>query len=134
MRILAGFPVLLAGATVSYALVVRPRLVRWNATHEELTRAFPGADVIPGGNRAATMAVTIDAAPGQVWPWLVQMGYDRGGWYSWDRLDNGGRPSADRIHPEWQQIKLGDWLTAWSPGGPREAWEVAALEPEHFLG
>ena len=135
MGILAGFPVLLAGASVSYALVVRPRLVRWGATDEELAQRYPGADIIPDGTRAATMAVTIDAPPAQVWPWwLAQMGYDRAGWYSWDRLDNGGRASADRIHPEWQQIKLGDWLTAWSPGGPRSAWEVAALEPEHFLG
>jgi len=131
---LVGFPVLLAGASVSYALVLRPRLVRWGATDEELAQRYPGADIIPDGTRAATMAVTIEAPPAQVWPWLAQMGYDRGGWYSWDRLDNGGRPSADRIHPEWQQVKLGDWLTAWSPGGPVGAWEVAALEPEHFLG
>ncbi|MBF6299524.1 hypothetical protein IU459_18535 [Nocardia amamiensis] len=80
------------------------------------------------------MAVTIEAPASHVWPWLVQMGYDRAGWYSWDRLDNGGRPSADRIHPEWQGIELGDWLTAWSPGGPIAAWEVAALEPGRFLG
>jgi proline iminopeptidase len=134
VRILTGFPVFLAGASVSYALAVRPRLLRWGATDEELARAYPGADIIPNGKRAATMAVTIEAPPAQVWPWLVQMGYDRAGWYSWDRLDNGGRPSADRIHPEWQEIKPGDRLTAWSPGGPVSAWEVAALEPEHFLG
>ncbi|HEY6689139.1 MAG TPA: hypothetical protein VI094_23345 [Propionibacteriaceae bacterium] len=53
------------------------------------------------------MAVTIEAPPERVWPWLVQMGYDRAGWYSWDRLDNGGRPSVDRIYPEWQEVKLG---------------------------
>jgi proline iminopeptidase len=51
-----------------------------------------------------------------------------------DRLDNGRRPSADRVHPEWQKIKLGDRLTAWSPSGPVSAWEVAALEPGRFLG
>lgn len=80
------------------------------------------------------MAVTIDAPPHRVWPWLAQMGYDRGGWYSWDHLDNGGRPSADRIHSEWQRLELGDWLTAWSPMGPVDSWEVAALEPGRFLG
>ena len=131
LRNLAGLSGLLAGA---YALAVRPRLVRWGATDEEVAQPYPGADIIPDGNRAATMAVTIEAPPGRVWPWLVQMGYDRAGWYSWDRVDNGGRPSADRIHPEWQDIKLGDRLTAWSPGGPVSAWAVAALEPEHFLG
>ncbi|MBK9180990.1 MAG: SRPBCC family protein [Acidimicrobiales bacterium] len=77
------------------------------------------------------MAVTIDAPPSAVWPWLVQMGVDRGGWYSWDRLDNFGRRSTERIHPEWQQIAVGDHFTA-KPDGS-EWWEVAAIEPERFL-
>jgi proline iminopeptidase len=60
------------------------------------------------------------------------MGCDRAGWYSWDRLDNGGVPSAERLHPEWQDIAVGTRLAS-TPGG--RAWfEVAALEPEHFLG
>ena len=80
------------------------------------------------------MAITVEAPPAEVWPWLAQMGWDRGGWYSWDRLDNGGRPSAHELHPEWQDIAVGDRLTAWSPGGPVDAWEVAALEPGRFLG
>ncbi len=80
------------------------------------------------------MAVTIDAPPTEVWPWLIQMGWDRAGWYSWDRLDNGGRRSARDVHPEWQDLSVGDRLSAWSPGGPMEAWEVAALEPRRFLG
>jgi proline iminopeptidase len=65
------------------------------------------------------MAVTIEAPPEQVWPWLAQMGYDRAGWYSWDRLDNGGRPSADRIHPEWQEWGQVDGMVARRPSG---AW------------
>jgi proline iminopeptidase len=114
-----------------YAVAVRPRLVRWGATDEELRRTFPGGDLIPGGRRGATMAVTIDGPPSEVWPWLVQMGVDRAGWYSWDRLDNFGRRSAERIHPEWQAIAVGDHLTAMPDGS--EWWEVAALEPERFL-
>jgi proline iminopeptidase len=77
------------------------------------------------------MAVTIDVPPSRVWPWLVQMGTDRGGWYSWDRLDNFGRHSVERIHPEWQEISVGDRLLA-KPDGS-EWWEVAALEPGRFL-
>jgi hypothetical protein len=122
----------LAGAL--YALVVRPRLVRWGASDEEVAREFPGQELIPEGTRAATMAITIDAPPAAVWPWLVQMGWGRAGWYSWDRLDNGGRPSAHELHPEWQDVSVGDRLPAWSPGGSVDAWEVAALEPERFLG
>ena len=80
------------------------------------------------------MAVTIEAPPDQVWPWLVQMGGDRGGWYSWDRLDNGGRPSAQEVHPEWQDLAVGDYVKYWTRSGPVDAWEVAALEPNRFLG
>jgi hypothetical protein len=58
---------------------VRPRLPRWGATEEEVTGAYPGAEEVPGGERAATMAVTIGAPPERVWPWLVQVGWDRGG-------------------------------------------------------
>jgi hypothetical protein len=96
IRVAAG----MAAAEVVYAAWVRPQLMRWGASDEEVTGAYPGAELVPHGQRAATMAVTIDALPDQVWPWLVQRGGDRGGWYSWDRLDNGGRPSATEIHPE----------------------------------
>jgi proline iminopeptidase len=123
----------LAGVSgLAYALVVRPRLLRWGATDDELRRPFPGGDIIPGGRRGATMAVTIDAPPSRVWPWLVQMGCDRAGWYSWDRLDNGGVPSATEIHPEWQSVAIGDRFAS-TPGG--RAWfEVAAVDRERFLG
>jgi len=88
--------------------------------------------LIPGGKRGGTMAVTIDAPPAAVWSWLVQMGCDRAGWYSWDRFDNGGRPSASQIHPEWQRVAVGDrWPSM--PSG-RSWFEVAALDPERFLG
>jgi len=126
-----GLLTMLAVSAGAYALVARPRLRRWGASDDELTEPFPGADLIPGGRRGATMAVTIDAPPSRVWPWLVQMGCDRAGWYSWDRLDNGGVPSAERIHAEWQAVSVGDhWAS--TPSG--RAWfEVAALEPERVL-
>jgi hypothetical protein len=124
----------MAASGVAYATWVRPRLMHWGATDEEVAGTYPGAELIPGGQRAATMAVTIDAPPGQVWPWLVQMGGDRGGWYSWDRLDNRGRPSAREIHPEWQGLALGDHVKYATRTGPVDAWEVAALEPNRFLG
>ena len=123
---------LLALAAGVYGLAVRPRMLRSGASDDELRQPYPGADLIPGGRRGATMAVTIDAPPSRVWPWLVQMGCDRAGWYSWDRLDNGGVPSAERLHPEWQALAVGDRLAS-TPSG--RAWfEVAALDPERFLG
>ncbi|MGZ4654880.1 hypothetical protein [Oryzihumus sp.] len=118
-------------AVTAYLVVVRPRLLRWGATQAEVRADFPGREIVPGGTRSATMATTIDAPPAQVWPWLVQMGTDRGGWYSWDRLDNFGRRSAHRVHPEWQPIEVGDRFIARPDRS--QWWEVAALEPERFL-
>lgn len=127
-RKVAGLSVLGVGV---YAAAVRPRLLRWGATDVEVTAPYPGAELIPGGRRSATMAVTIDAPPSAVWPWLAQMGCDRAGWYSWDRLDNSGVPSAERIHPEWQDVAVGDRWLSMSSGA---TWfEVAAVEPERFL-
>src|SRR5690242_19626458 len=122
-------------AAVAYWAWVRPRLARWGATDEELAGPYPGAELVADGKRYGAMAVTIDARPDQVWPWLVQMGSDRGGWYSWDRLDNAGRPSAREVHPEWQDLAVGDQLKFWAPGrGLMDAYQVAVLEPNRFLG
>jgi hypothetical protein len=107
-----------------------PRLMTWGATDDEVAGPVPGADLVPDGERGATMAVTINATPEQVWPWLVQMGWDRGGFYSWDLLDNAGRPSAEEIHPEWQDLAVGDRLKCL--GLP--SYQVATLAPNRFLG
>jgi hypothetical protein len=125
----------IAAAGIVYGRWVRPRLLRWGATDEEAAGPFPGADLVPNGTRAATMAVTIDAAPDQVWPWLVQMGWNRGGWYSWDLLDNAGRSSARNVHSEWQDLAVGDRLKYSVPLlGPQDSYAVAVLEPNRFLG
>jgi len=122
-------------ATVVYGRWVRPRIVRWGATDEEVDGPYPGTELVREGRRSATMAVTIDTPPDQVWPWLVQLGSGRGGWYSWDRLDNAGRPSARDVHPEWQDLAVGDRLKFSVPGaGLVDAYEVAVLEPNRFLG
>ena len=105
---------------------ISPRIMEAPERTDEVRRPFPGADVIPGGRRSATMAVTIDAPPARVWPWLVQMGCDRAGWYAWDRLDNGGVPSAERIHPEWQDLSLGDRLLFYCVDLPANLARAAA--------
>jgi proline iminopeptidase len=115
-----------------YAFGVRPGLVRWGATDEEVIRPYPGADIIPGATRGTTMSVTINAPPSAVWPWLVQMGVDRAIWYTWDYWRPWGRRSAERIHPEWQDISVGHRMPSTLDGSVW--WEVAALEPERFLG
>ncbi len=114
-----------------YVLVVRPRAARWGATDEEATRRMPGDGVVPGRAYVATRAITIDALPEDVWPWIVQMGSGRGGWYALDRLDNGGVPSADQVIPQLQDLQVGD-LIPMVPGkdiGPR----VLEMERERRL-
>jgi hypothetical protein len=121
-----------AAAPVFYALWIRPRLLTWGATRDETTRAYPGDELVPDANGGATMATTLPAPPEKVWPWLVQMGGNRGGWYSWDSLDNNGERSADRIVPEWQNLEEGQHLHR-APKGPTNWWTVVVLEPNRTL-
>lgn len=87
---------------------------------------LPGDELIPDPVGQTTLATTLPAPPERVWPWLVQMGADRGGFYSWDRLDNGGRPSAAAIVPAWQELAEGDRILSRPDGS---TWfEVARLE------
>ncbi len=115
---------------LGYLTVLRPWHLHWGATAEEVNRAMPGDALIPEPGLNTTRAITIRATPEEIWPWLVQMGYGRGGWYSYDRLDNAGRPSADRIIPELQRpLKAGGRL----PGGPEKAFQVISFEPTRSL-
>ena len=126
--------VLAAGLAAVYGCWARPQMLRWGATDEEVAGPFPGAELVREGRRSSTMAVTIDVPPEQVWPWLVQMGWDRAGWYSWDLLDNSGRPSARQVHPEWQDLAVGDRLRYSAFGRVADAFRVAVIDPNRFLG
>lgn len=121
-----------SAAPVLYALWIRPRMRTWGATPAETARPYPGDELVPDPDAGATMAVTLPAPPEKVWPWLVQMGGHRGGWYSWDWLDNNGQPSADHILPEWQSLQLGQHLYR-VPESSANWWTVVALEPNHTL-
>ncbi|MGW2717727.1 hypothetical protein [Streptomyces sp. NPDC001492] len=125
-------PFMAASAALAlYALRFRPRLLTWGATQAETVRAYPGDELFPDADGTSTMATTLPAPPEKVWPWLVQMGVDRGGWYSWDLLDRYGEPSADRIAPEWQKLEEGQRLQATRDG--RSWFTVARLEPYRTL-
>ena len=86
-----------------YLLVVKPWRMRWGATDDEVSREMPGDELIPGA-ASATRAITIEATPDAIWPWLVQLGYGKAGWYSYDWIDNDFRPSANRILPQYQSL------------------------------
>jgi hypothetical protein len=115
-----------------YRTRVGPRVVRWDASDHEVAVPVPHAKLVPDTTRTATMAVPLAAPSSTVWPWLVKMGRDAAGCDSWGRLDNARRPIADRIHPEWQTIAIGDRLPSSSDGA--RWFEVAAPEPERLLG
>lgn len=100
----------------------------WGVDPDETARELPGDELVPEPEAVDTRGITIEAPPSVVWPWLVQMGYGRAGWYSYDRLDMRGR-SADEIRPEWQSLAVGDLLPT-DPGG---GFVVRALEPERSL-
>ena len=89
---------------------------------------MPGDELFPDAN-ATTRGITIDAPPEAVWPWLVQIGYGRAGWYSYDWIDNDGRPSLDRIAPELQDLVVGSRILMTPDMGP----VVRAVEPGRFV-
>lgn len=92
---------------------------------------MPGDDVVTYPTFNATRAVTIQARSEEIWPWLVQIGITRAGWYSYDWVDNLGRPSARRIIPELQHLAVGDVIPL-SPNGKSGLW-VKALEPNQWM-
>ena len=100
----------------------RRRHLRWGASEDELRGHIPGDDVIEDASFNATRAITINAPPEKVWPWLIQIGFGRAGFYSYDLFDNAARPSADRIIPEYQSPEVGDWVPMSSKVTPQTAF------------
>ena len=124
---------LIVSAALLYWYPIRQWFNKWGTTPEEFTSEMPGDKVIDHPTNSAMQAVTVDTAPEKVWPWLVQMGYKRGGLYSYDWLDRLfgflDRPSATRILPEFQQLAVGDRI----PWGHNTELTVGVLEPPRAL-
>ena len=127
------FPILLVILTLAvlYWFPLRRWFGRWGTTPGDLARVMTGDPFIVNPTHSATHAVTVDAPPSDIWPWLVQMGYQRGGLYSYDWLDRLfgilDRPSTNHVLPEFQHLAVGDKI----PLGPGEKQKltVVALEP-----
>jgi hypothetical protein len=102
-----------------------------SATTLERTQPLPGDEIVPRPVAVLTHAITIAASKTQIWPWLLQMGAGRAGWYSYDRLDNGGTPSADRIVPEFQTSAPGTVFPALP--GVTDGFLLVEAEREHWL-
>ncbi|MGH2352162.1 MAG: hypothetical protein ACRDJN_11185, partial [Chloroflexota bacterium] len=124
--------VLGAGLPWLYVLALRPRMARWGATDEEVRLPLPGDEVHAHPAFVSTRAITVNAPLQAVWPWLAQIGQDRGGFYSFTWLENLGGArirNTDRVHPEWQRRAVGDVVYMTPFKGP----EVVAFEPERAI-
>jgi hypothetical protein len=131
----APIPRLIALGSAAAAAIafLRGRYLRWGATDEEANMALAGDELLPDADLTATRAVTVRAAAAAgVWPWIVQLGQGRGGFYSYDFLENlvgCDIHSADRIVPEWQAINVGDQVNL----HPEVGLLVALVDPERVL-
>ena len=123
-------------AEVAAYLAWRPTMLRWGTEGAEATEPLPGDSNVPNPRFQSTRAITIDAPPERVWPWIVQMGIYRAGFYTHDRVERlfrarfvEGKHSATRIHPELQDLKVGDRV----PYGVGVFSPVTELEPNRYL-
>jgi hypothetical protein len=131
-KLLSGLGLAL-GLAFLYRRVLREPLLNWGATLDEATRRLPGDELLQDADVVATRAISIAAPPAAIWPWLVQMGPDRGGAYTYDWIENLfglEMHSADEIRPEWQQLEVGD-VRPVLPNGP--GMRVELLEAERVL-
>jgi hypothetical protein len=129
-----GFAALTIGANLALSPLTRPWYASWGATPEECARTLPGDELVPHPRLVTTRAITIQAPPAAVFPWLLQLGQGRGGLYTFQRLENlaGCRiENVDDIRPELQDLEVGDRIGLGPEGYP--AYDVAAIVPEQAL-
>ena len=131
-KVAIGAAVFAAGAALSatavYAYAVGPWWRRWGVDPLDASAALPGDDLVADASVSDTRSLEIDAPPDAVWPWLVQMGFGRGGWYSYDAMDMRGR-SSDAIDPDLQSLAVGDLI----PTSPTTGFVVKGLDPHRSL-
>lgn len=115
---------MLAGIIIVYSWVIRPWQLTWGATSEEVASILPGDEYLTSPNYYATRAITINTAAEKIWPWLIQMGDKRGGWYTYDFFENRGIPSVKKIIPKYQHIALGDKVSMafWVKDFRKDKW------------
>jgi hypothetical protein len=133
-------PITTVGALLPwvYLLIVRPWHLRWGATDEDVRKSLPGDDLVSHPTLESTRALTIRAPANEVWRWLVQLGQDRGGFYSYDRLENlagADIHNVERIVPEMQHLRVGDFVpmapVEWAV--PTGGFTVVGIEPERAI-
>ncbi len=121
-------------AAIAYNLFILPPLLRWGATQQEFDRTLPGDELIKTKEYKNTLAVTVHASPSQIWPWVVQMGVHKAGFYSYTWLENlfgCKRQNADYIHTEWQNTRPGYYECVCHSAEKKNmpGWIVTIIEP-----
>lgn len=119
----------LAVAVAAYVRWVRPRSMHWGATPREAGMPLPFDGEISNPTWNATRAVTMHATPEEIWPWLVQIGWGRAGWYGYDWVDNGGKPSTWDILAEYQDVEVGKEF----PMSPWTAMRCFAFDENRWM-
>jgi hypothetical protein len=131
--VLAGLGVLI----IAILFACLPWMDRWGATDDEITASLPGDELVPSPRLIYTRAVSINAPPGQVYPWMAQLGADKGGMYSYTWFETYvlqcPQTNADRIHEEWQGLEPGDKVLMCPDENAPPAYEVAMVEPNHAI-
>lgn len=132
----AGISIVLIVLAIMVTIALTPWMDRWGATDEEIAASFPGDGLVPEPASFVNRAITINAAPEYIYPWIVQLDATRGGWYSYTWLEamlNCPMVNADRIHPEWQGLQVGDEVKMCAGEFAPPAYIVAEIHPNRAI-
>lgn len=134
---LAGALAGLAALAVIVMIALMPWMDRWGATDDEIAATLRGDDLVPSPRITYTRAISIEATPAEIYPWIVQLGAERGGMYSYEWFETNVLRceliNADRIHEEWQNLKVGDQVKMCPGSSGPPPYEVAILEPKRVI-
>ncbi|MCO6451106.1 MAG: hypothetical protein J5I90_10005 [Caldilineales bacterium] len=137
LKVLIGLLLFFVFVWLIYHFVIKTSINRWGATEAEVSAVLPGDELVPHPASIVTRAISIQAAPEHIFPWLLQMGANKGGLYSYDWLETNllrcRLVNADRIHPEWQDLKVGDKVEMCPDQAMPPPYTVSMINPNEAL-
>lgn len=113
-------------------MFIRPWHLNWGASKDEISNVYPGDNIVRNPDFNAVRGITIKTSASDIWPWIIQIGSKRAGWYSIDLIDNGGTPSSDKILQEFQQISEGQFIP-FTPDQKNGMWVKEFIENKYIL-
>jgi hypothetical protein len=122
---------------VIVVVLLMPSIDRYGATTQEISASLPGDELVPSPNIGYTRAISVNALPGQIYPWIVQIGAGKGGWYSYEWFETNvlrcQNTNADRVHEEWQGLQVGDKVKMCPDENMPPAYKVARMDPNQAI-